>query len=104
MKEITRTTMMRANMPNHVTSYECKYLEITKNMIDKMKNSPRYPNINIDFTEEMMPHHKGAIEMCNNVLKYPIDQRLRLVANSIIQEQTQGIEELKKVQIDLCRN
>lgn len=103
MKEIVRTTQTRANMPNHVTAYESKYLMITKNMIDKMKNSARIQNINIDFTSEMIPHHEGAVEMCNNVLMYPIDQRLRLVATGIIKEQTEGIKELKNIQENLYR-
>lgn len=104
MREITRTTLTRANMPNHVTSYENKYLSIMQDMINKMRCSPRYQNIDIDFIEEMIPHHEGAIEMCNNVLKYPIDQRLRLVASSIVSNQTQGIKELKDIEKNLYKN
>lgn len=103
MREIVRTTLTRANMPNHLASYENNYLEITKNMIKRMENSPRTQNININFTGEMIVHHEGAVEMCNNLLKYPIDPRLKLVVASIIQEQTKGIQELKKIQEDLYK-
>lgn len=98
MRKIVRTTITEANMPNHVASYENNYLIIIKNMVNKMKNRPRTQNINFDFTAQMILHHKGAIEMCNNLLQYPIDDRLKIVATSIIQEQTKGIEELRYIQ------
>lgn len=98
MKEIARTTIGYESHPMHVKTYMQKYFEITKNMLDKMKNSLRTPNINLDFTSEMIPHHEGAILMCNNLLKYRIDPRLVQVANTIIQEQTRGVIELKEIQ------
>lgn len=101
MREIVRTTQTRWNTQRDVSSYEEKYLEITKNMISKMKNSPRTSNINYNFTVEMIPHHEGAVEMCNNLLRFPIDQRLRIVANNIIREQSRGIIELKQIQRNL---
>lgn len=103
MKDMLKTTKTCSNMPNHVNYYESKYLIITKNMIDKMKNSARIQNINIDFTSEMIPHHEGAIEMCNNLLMYPIDQRLVILANEIIKKQKEEIIKLKKIQEDLYK-
>lgn len=102
MKNLLRTTMTRANMPNDVTSYENKYLCIVKNMVDKMKNSERTQNINYNFTSKMIPHHEGSIQMCNNLLQYPVDPKLIAIANSIINEQTKGIVEFKKIQEELC--
>ena len=46
----------------------------------------------------MIPHHEGAIAMCENLLKYRIDPRLKGVADSIIEEQRQGVEEMKQIQ------
>lgn len=103
MREIVKTTQTRANYPNQVTDYENTYLAIVKNMVSKMKNSSRIQNINIDFTSEMIPHHEGAVEMCNNLLKYPVDPRLVIVARAIIKEQTEGIKELKCIQENLYR-
>ena len=72
------------NMERDINTYLTKYFEITNNMIEKMKNSPRCVNINLDFVNEMIPHHEGAIQMCNNLMQYYIDPRLRNVANTII--------------------
>ncbi len=102
MEEICQTTYGFANTPQVVDNYMKKYLEITKNMIEKMKNAPRCVNINLNFTNEMIPHHEGAIAMCENLLLYRIDPRLKLVADSIINEQSEGVQQLKEVQKRLC--
>ncbi len=103
MKEIERTTYGFNNMSRDVKNYNERYLEITKNMIERMKNSPRCININLDFVNEMIPHHEGAISMCENLLQYYIDPRLKMVADSIIREQSEGVKQLKEVQNNLCR-
>lgn len=103
MKEIAKNTTARYNnLPSDVKTYINNYLEITNNMINQMKNSPRCININLDFINEMIPHHKGAIAMCENLLKYYINPRLKIVAETIIQEQSQGVRELEQTQKKLC--
>lgn len=102
MKEIARTTYGFQNLPQDINCYQEKYLEITKNMIERMKNAPRCVYINLDFTNEMIPHHEGAIAMCENLLRYRINPRLKAVADSIIKEQSKGVKELKEVQRKLC--
>lgn len=102
MEDILRTTYGFPNNTQDVNHYMEKYLEITKNMIERMKNAPRCININLNFTNEMIPHHEGAIAMCENLLQYRIDPRLKLVADSIIKEQSKGVEQLKEVRRRLC--
>lgn len=104
MKEISRTTPCIYNARRDVNCYMKKYLSITKEMICKMKNSPRCMNINLNFVNEMIPHHEGAIEMCNNLLKYCIDSRLRNVAENIIEEQSEGVRQLEEIRQRLCQS
>ncbi len=103
MKEILKTTTGYMNPERDINTYLTKYFEITENMIEKMKNSPRCMNINLNFINEMIPHHEGAIQMCNNLIQYYIDPRLRNVADTIIQEQSQGVKELEQVKAQICR-
>ncbi len=98
MREIAKNSYGFQNMPQEVKGYMDKYFEIAENMIEKMKNAPKSIYINLNFTNEMIPHHEGAIAMCENLLNYRIDPRLKLVANSIIQEQSKDVQELKKIQ------
>ncbi len=101
MSNIARTTSGFKNSAIDVNNYINNYLEITRNMVWNMKNSDRGMDINLDFVSEMIPHHEGAIAMCNNLLKYNIDPRLRSVAKTIIEEQSRGVEELEKIRADL---
>lgn len=102
MSEIARTTCGYNNSECDVNRYIRRYFAITRNMICRMRNSPRCININLNFVNEMIPHHEGAVQMCNNLLQYCIDPRLRNVADSIIREQTEGIRQLKQIRNCLC--
>lgn len=103
MKEIAKTTSGFCNSRRDVQCYMKRYLAITKNMICRMKNSPRCININLNFVNEMIPHHEGAIAMCENLLQYCIDPRLKDVAETIIREQSEGVRQLKEVRECLCK-
>ncbi len=103
MKQIEMTTNY-LNCPEIFNrEYLNTYFIITKNMLDRMHNSLRSNNINLDFVSEMIPHHEGAIAMCQNLLQYNIDPRLRIVAENIIQEQSQGVRELYEIKRMLIR-
>ncbi len=103
MKEIARTTSGFTNSKQDVNCYLKRYFEITKKMICRMKNSPRGLNINLNFANEMIPHHEGAIAMCNNLLKYCIDPRLKEVAENIIREQSEGVRKLEEIRRNICK-
>ena len=97
MKEIEQTTRY-LNCPLRFNQeYLNEYFRITKNMIYRMSNSLRSNNINLDFVSEMIPHHEGAISMCENLLGYNIDPRLRVVAENIIREQSMGVKDLYEI-------
>ena len=102
MEEICKTTYGFPNTPQVVDNYMQKYLEITKNMVERMKNAPRCVNINLNFVNEMIPHHEGAIAMCESLLDYRIDPRLKLMVDSMIREQSDGVKQLKEIQKRLC--
>ncbi len=102
MRFISNTTQYFSNSPSDVKNYNERYLEIVNNMVNGMRNSPRYRNINFDFIGEMIPHHEGAIAMCENVLKYQIDSRLKNVAENIIKEQSRGVQDLIQIRRNMC--
>lgn len=102
MEEISRTTSCRCNSNCDVKNYIDEYFRITNEMIYKMRNSLRSKNINLNFVDEMIPHHEGAVQMCNNLLKYCIDSRLSNVAKQIIREQSRGIKQLEQIRQNIC--
>lgn len=98
MREIAITSYGYSNTRRDISLYERAYFSITRNMLCRMRNAPISNNINLNFIDEMIPHHEGAIAMCENLLKYRIDPRLKCIADSIINEQSKGLEELKRIQ------
>ncbi len=98
----SRTTCGFDSCLEDVCCYSEKYLEIANNMFRRMRNSPRCVNINLSFVGEMIPHHEGAISMCENLLQYCIDPRLIAVAENIIKEQTEGVKQMEEVRRNLC--
>lgn len=103
MIEILKTTLNYTNFEEEIYCYNNMYFAITKNMIFKMQNAPRCIDVNLDFINEMIPHHEGALAMCTNLLKYCVDPRLQVVAKSIIDQQSKGINDLVKIHKEICK-
>lgn len=102
MEEIKNSTCGFVNTLSDTNIYISQYLNITRNMICRMRNSPQCCCVNLSFINEMIPHHEGAICMCENVLQCCIDPRLREMCERIIAEQTEGVRRLKQIRCMIC--
>lgn len=98
MKEILKTTKGYINSSQNVNMYIGQYFKLTQNMINNMKNVDRSQNINLDFTNQMILHYEGGIEIENNVLKYYIDPRLKKIVEDNILLQKRMIEEMRNLE------
>jgi len=61
-----------------------------KNMM--MKSSG---NIDIDFLKSMIPHHQGAIDMSEELIKKTKDPELKAFAEKIIKDQKAEIKQMQ---------
>ena len=104
MRLIYQTTNIPNNTYLEVLDYIRNYNDILNEMARGMENSLNIPNINLDFISEMIPHHEGAIKMCKNLLNFKIDERLKNLAISIINFQSQGVKELKEIRNCILNN
>ncbi len=85
------------NSPVQFKPYTRSYNEISQKMFNEMKSAPSANNVNLNFLCEMIPHHRGAVRMSENALKYTICQELNPVIKSIISSQKAGIAEMEKL-------
>lgn len=97
MNEINDITNGYDNSQKDIRCYREKYCDIVNLMLYKMKRSPRSLNICINYINEMIHHHEGAINMCENLLAYYIDPRIKDVAESMIKNQKEEVNEYKKM-------
>ncbi len=76
-----------------------KYLEayraVLDCMIERMTEAELTDSISHNFIVQMIPHHRAAIEMSKNLLKYTTCIPLQDIAKRIITEQTESIRNME---------
>lgn len=86
------TNMVFATAPTATSNAQAKdyasaYTTIFNKMKEGMNNAPYTGNISLDFVEEMMPHHKGGIEMAKAIIKYGSNPEVNKIAEHIVTSQ-----------------
>lgn len=84
-------------------SYLQEYKEILKEMIKEMTKIQLSDSISFNFIVQMIPHHRAAIKMSENILKYTDNEQLKKIAEEIISEQTESIENMLQIK-ESCQN
>lgn len=90
-----------AQLSDNTQEYLIRYCEILKKMICDMENAETTNSISHNFIVQMIPHHEAAIEMSRNLLRFTTYIPLQCLANDIISDQIQGIEQMKEM-LDCC--
>lgn len=75
--------------------YLNRYEQILGGLESGMKDAGLTDSISHNFIVQMIPHHRAAIEMSRNVLKYIHSPALRTIAQGIITEQTKSIANME---------
>ena len=77
--------------------YMCRFDEILDTMAAGMICAQINGSISHNFIVQMIPHHRGAIEMSRNILKYTAFLPLREMAQNIITKQTESIKNMREI-------
>lgn len=85
------------NTRQDLQHYQNHICDIMQTMFSGMKEARTTNNINISFMNEMIPHHKGAIQMSQNALSFPICPSLKPILEAIIISQQKGVQEMEKL-------
>jgi len=80
-----------------VTNYLDTYYAILDEMKRSMTAVKQTGSISRDFIAQMIPHHRAAVEMCENVLRYAVGEPVSALARTIIRQQTRGIAEMRAI-------
>ena len=82
---------------NPMFDYLDAYYDILDGMKREMTAAKQTASISRDFIIQMIPHHRAAVEMCENALRYTVSEPVSTLAQTIIRQQTQGIAEMKAI-------
>lgn len=74
--------------------YLTRFYEILDKMIREMERVRLTDSISHNFIVQMIPHHRAAISMSENVLQYTSCVPLRKIASNIITAQTKSISDM----------
>lgn len=100
MEQLLSSGSLRRNSGQDLCLYQRKMDQIMKRMFEDMDQACSSNDINADFMREMIPHHRGAVEMSCNALKFSIDPALIPILEAIISSQEKGIRQMEQL---LCR-
>lgn len=85
------------NTTQELTRYWQQNNQILDEMFHEMKNAYAGNSIDVDFIHEMIPHHRGAIRMSENTLRYPLCPQLIPIIDAILTSQRRGIAQMQQL-------
>lgn len=91
MQEVLCRCSELQNSQQDICLYTVRFDQITQTMFRDMRNACATNNINQNFMREMIPHHRGAVQMSENALQYEICPELIPILQAIITSQKEGI-------------
>lgn len=104
-KKLSLWRMNRTCESCELSNVAKEYLSAYKNILEEMKcgmsEVKLTTSISDNFIEQMIPHHRGAIEMSKNLLRYTTCIPLQEIAIGILEEQTRNIEQMRAIQ-NMC--
>ncbi|BDF32232.1 hypothetical protein CE91St62_03030 [Lachnospiraceae bacterium] len=83
------------NCKRDIECYEMKNERIISDMIYEMKSACTDNHINCNFMREMIPHHRGAVRMSENALRFSLCPELVPLLDAIIVSQKEGIRKMQ---------
>ena len=101
MERILRRCSREKDSRQCIYRYNRKTEEILRAMFARMRNAQSTNSIDCNFIREMIPHHMGAVCMCENALKYDICSGLRPILRAIIRSQKRGIAQMRRLERQL---
>lgn len=99
MRSILPCCSCYGNTYEECCGYQSAFRTISEEMFTQMQTAESVNDINTDFIREMIPHHEGAIRMCENALEQSICPSLVPILENIIVTQRRGVAEMKAISL-----
>lgn len=97
MERVMPCCSERINRETDVCAYQQRVGQILPVMFAGMQNACVSNDITADFLRQMIPHHRGAVEMSENALRYDICPELKPILEAILTSQKRGICQMQRL-------
>lgn len=97
MEKIKSCCNKICNSQQDLCLYQRRVNQIMELMFYEMEHAPGTNQIDANFLQEMIPHHRGAVELSQTTLQYDICDALVPILNSIIVSQKRGIKQMTQL-------
>lgn len=77
-------------------NYLCCFYQTLDGMVQAMTTAGLTQSISHNFIVQMLPHHRAAIQMASNVLRFTENQAVLRLAQQVVRERTQSIDQLEE--------
>lgn len=91
------------DLSQNTESYLAEYNRILAQMASSMESAAVNASVSGTFIRQMLPHHRAAIAMSENLLRYTTNLQLQRIAQNIVTEQTRSICDMLRIQ-RICAN
>ena len=102
MENILSCCSNQGNSEQSLREYQRTVEEIRNTMFCRMRDAKSVNSVNCNFLREMLPHHEGAVALCEATQEYRICPELEPVLSSIITSQKRGICQMEELLGRLC--
>lgn len=85
------------NIISDQQAFRCRQCQITSRMFCQMRQIPAENQINTLFLKEMIPHHRGAVDLCQATLHFPVCRDLKRFLYSMITSQEQELRTMQQM-------
>lgn len=97
MKNVECTCAELLNSKQDLCLYRSRTEQIMRTMFSQMRCARSSNRVNCNFMWEMIPHHRGAVEMSANALSFGICPGLIPILRAIMTSQQKGIQEMQRL-------
>ena len=78
-------------------NYLCCYYQTLDGMVQAMTTASLTQSISHNFIVQMAPHHRAAVQLSSNILRFTEHGPVRRFAQSLTEAHTRGIEDMEAV-------
>lgn len=97
MEALLESCSQLTSSPDDLARYRDCYGQIVQRMFCAMQQACISNQVDADFIREMIPHHRGAIQMAQNALCFSLCPPLVPILRSIVCTQQEEIRQMERI-------